>query len=106
MFTQAQLTSALRWFLSTVGGIVAGYFAAKGWLTSDQVMAVFNSQTVLGLLTSLVMLGIGQWVRSPTNIIADADKVPGTTIVAPPAIANAIPSNTVVSSAEAKVVAK
>lgn len=54
-----QIISSLRWFVTTFGGAVAGWFAAKGWFTIDQVTSILNSPALLGGAASLII-----WVWS------------------------------------------
>jgi hypothetical protein len=68
-----QAKSAVRWFVSTFGGMIAGWFMAKGWFTIDQVMSVLNSPTVLSLAASLVVGVWGLFVHTQTNAVAIVD---------------------------------
>lgn len=106
MITKEQITSAVRWAITLLAGLVAGWFASKGWFTHEQVMSLFTSETVIAFLASLVTLGLGQWVRTTTALVASAANQPGVQVVAPPTIANSIPSADVKSTSEAKIVAK
>lgn len=65
-----QVKSTLRTLLATFGGMIAGWFGAKGWLTSDQVMAVLTSETFLGIVTSIVVGVWGIFVHTQQNAVA------------------------------------
>lgn len=101
---QEQVKSAIRWVMTTFGTFVAGWFAAKGWFTVDQVVGVLNSPTVIGLITSGVMLAWGMITHTKTNAVAVVDKMNEVAgVVTKPtvdgrALANSVLSSTVVSS--------
>ena len=102
-----QAKSAVRWFVSTFGGMIAGWFMAKGWFTVDQVMSVLNSPTVLSLAASLIVGGWGLMVHTQKNAVAVVDTIakqpdsPVKAVVMEPtvegkALADAMPGNTTV----------
>jgi hypothetical protein len=102
-----QAKSAVRWFVSTFGGMIAGWFMAKGWFTIDQVMSVLNSPTVLSLAASLIVGAWGLMVHTQTNAVTVVDTIakqpdsPVKAVVVEPtaegaAIAAALPGNTTV----------
>jgi uncharacterized membrane protein (DUF441 family) len=87
-----------------VGGVIAGWFAAKGWLSADQVMSFLNSGTFIGLATSVVTLILGWLARTKPNLIKVVNSLPEVAAVITTkdqkgvALANSIPSNTVVAA--------
>lgn len=54
-----QISSLIRSLITMFGGVIAGWFAAKGYLTYDQVIAILNSETFLGLVTSAITTVLG-----------------------------------------------
>jgi hypothetical protein len=106
LFTNEQMKGFARWILALVGGIVAGWAAKTGWITSDQVMAFFNSETAIGLVVSGIALVWSMIVKTDKGVVASAAALPGTTVVTTPEIAAAVPSKDALSSASVKVVAK
>lgn len=96
-----QVKSVIENLVSTFGGMVAGFFAAKGWLTADQIIAILNSGTFVGLATSVVVFVYGWINRSKTNLVAAVNAMPEVAgVVTTPtsagvALSNAIPSPTV-----------
>jgi len=98
---QEQLKSVLRSLIQTFGGVIAGWFAAKGWFTVDQVLTVLNSPTLLGIVTSIIAATWGMLSHSTTNIVAVANALPEvqgvitTSTVAGKALAESIPADTV-----------
>lgn len=65
-----QVKSLLRGIIATFGGIIAGFFAAKGWFSVDQVTSVLNSPMFLGLATSGVMYIWGLLAHTDKNAVA------------------------------------
>jgi len=110
-----QIKSIIRWFVSTFGGAIAGWFAAKGWFTIDQVLSVLNSPTLLGIAASI---GAAIWsllTHTKGNAVAVADAIPDVAGVVMKAtdegkkIAETVPSETVAvegTAAAAAVAAK
>jgi len=70
---QEQVKSGLRWLITTFGGVVAGWFAAKGWFTIDQVTSVLNSPTTLAIAASLISGAWGLFVHTEKNAVAVVD---------------------------------
>jgi hypothetical protein len=102
-----QAKSAVRWFVSTFGGVIAGWFAAKGWFTIDQVLSVLNSPTVLSLAASVAVGVWGLFVHTQSNAVAVVDTIakqpdaPVKAVILEPtpagiALAQTIPGNTTV----------
>lgn len=96
-----QVKSTIRWFVATFGGMIAGWFAAKGWFTVDQVLTVLNNPTLIATAASLVMGAWGIFVHSKTNAVAVVDAMPEVAgVVTKPTVAGrdlaqAVPSSTV-----------
>ncbi len=110
-----QVKSLIRWFISTFGGAIAGWFAAKGWFTVDQVISVLNSPVLLGAASSIVVAAWGLFTHTKSNAVAVVNAIPEVkgVITAPTAagvaLAESIPAATVTvagSSVAASVAAK
>jgi len=71
-----QVKSLIRWFVSTFGGMIAGWFAAKGWFTVDQVISVLNSPVLIGAASSIVVAVWGLFVHTQVNTVAAANALP------------------------------
>lgn len=70
-----QVKSALRWFVTTFGGGIAGFFVAKGWFTIDQVNSVINSPAILSL-SATVIVGIwSMFTHKQSNAVAVVDNI-------------------------------
>jgi hypothetical protein len=65
-----QAKSAVRSLVATFGGLVAGWFAAKGWFTIDQVTSVLSSETTISILASAAVFVWGLFVHTQANAIA------------------------------------
>lgn len=102
-----QVKSAIRSLITTFGGVIAGWFAAKGWFTIDQVTSVLNSPTTLSILASVAAGIWGLVTHTQTNAVAVVDaiaKQPGSPVKAVVTentaagndLANAMPGNTTV----------
>jgi hypothetical protein len=70
-----QAKSAVRSLVATFGGLVAGWFAAKGWFTIDQVTSVLNSPTTISLLASAAVFVWGLFVHTEKNAVAVVDTI-------------------------------
>ena len=57
-----QLKSLLRTLGATFGGMIAGYFSAKGWIDADTVTGILTSETF-----SQRMLGRSEMVSVPSS---------------------------------------
>lgn len=96
-----QIKSLVRWAVTMFGGVVAGWFAAKGWLSAQQVMDILNSPTFVGIVVSLIGGGLSLATHTKANAIKVADSdtdVAGVVMKNTPAgaaIAAALPSPTV-----------
>jgi hypothetical protein len=65
-----QAKSSARWFVATFGGAAAGWFAAKGWFTIDQVTSVLNSETTISILASAAVFIWGLFTHTQKNAVA------------------------------------
>ncbi len=96
-----QVKSLIRWFVATFGGMIAGWFAAKGWFTVDQVLTVLNSPVLLGAASSIVVAVWGLFSHTEVATVAAANALPAvqgvitTPTIEGKALAEAIPAETV-----------
>lgn len=115
---QEQVKSAIRSLITTFGGVIAGWFAAKGWFTIDQVTSVLNSPTTISILASIAAGAWGLVAHTQKNSVAIVDNIakqpdsPVKAVVMEPTqegrnLAAAMPGNTsvVAGSQEAATVA-
>lgn len=99
-----QVKDGIRWFVGTFGSFIAGWFAAKGWFTVDQVLSVLNSPTLLSLAATTVVFVWSLVSRSNKNLVVAANNVPEVAgIITMPtsdgrALAEAVPADTVTSA--------
>lgn len=111
-----QTKSLLRSFIQIFGGMIAGWFGAKGWFTVDQVLSVLNSETFISTMAALAMAGWGLFVHTQANAVAvvgamaddPASPVKAVITTATPegvALAKAIPSQMVVPAGTQAAVA-
>lgn len=102
-----QVKSGVRWLITTFGGVVAGWFAAKGWFTIDQVTSVLNSPTTLSILASIATGIWGLFVHTQANAVTVVDTIaqnkdsPVKAVIMEPTvagkdIANSLPGSTTV----------
>lgn len=102
-----QVKSTARWFVATFGGVIAGWFAAKGWFTVDQVTSVLNSPTTISIIASIAAGVWGLATHTQANAVAVVDTIakqpdsPVKAVVVEPTeagrnLADAMPGNTTV----------
>jgi hypothetical protein len=102
-----QAKSSARWFVATFGGAAAGWFAAKGWFTIDQVTSILNSETTISILASAAVFVWGLFTHTQKNAVAVVDTIaklpdaPVKAVILEPtaegkALAESIPGNTTV----------
>lgn len=72
---QEQFKSAIRSLITTFGGLIAGWFAAKGWFTIDQVTSVLNSPTTISILASIAAGAWGLVAHTQKNAVAVVDDI-------------------------------
>lgn len=108
-----QIKSALRWLLTTFGGVIAGFFVAKGWFTIDQVTSVLNSPALISIAASIVVGVWGLFTHTQTNAVKVVDTIakqpdsPVKAVITEPtpegvALATAIPGNTTIVAGSTK----
>lgn len=110
-----QIKGIVRWSVTMFGGVVAGWFAARGWLNAQQVMDILNSPTFAGIIVSLVGGAFSLMAHTQANAVKVVDAMPevaGVITKRTPegaALVAAIPSETVAlagSQAAAQVASK
>jgi len=105
-----QVKGSLRYLIATFGGMFAGWFAAKGYFTADQFMAIVTSEAFIGLVASGVVAVWGVINRSDKNTVALANATPGVKGVITEstevgkALAASIPAPTVVAAGTTEAV--
>lgn len=71
-----QAKSSVRWFVSTFGGVLAGYFAAwSGWFSADQIIGAINSPTFLAIASTIVMWVWGLMSHTQTNAVSVVNEI-------------------------------
>jgi hypothetical protein len=96
-----QIKSMLRSFFIMFGGVIAGFFAGKSWISSTDVLAILSSETFIGIMTSVITAGIGVLAHRKKHAVALVDSMPEVAgVVTKPtpeglALAKAVPSATV-----------
>lgn len=101
-----QINSLIRQAMLFVAGIIGGTTFVSKFFTTEQVVTILTSDTVLGFISSLVMGGIASaWAlvtRSNKNLVASANALPEVqAVITKPtpegrALAQAVPSAAVV----------
>lgn len=74
--SREQALSVARWVITTFGGFIAGIFAAKGWVDSDTILGILNSETVISLIATIITLVWGVFSHSPPAMVAALTKLP------------------------------
>ena len=104
---QEQLTDIVRHLITTFGGVIAGWGAAKGWFTADQILAVLNSQTFIGLVVGAIGAIWGLISRTKKNQVQAVAALPEVKAVvteptqAGATLAAATPANVVTAGTQA-----
>lgn len=99
-----QIKTTLRWLISVFGAGIAGWFAAKGWFSVDQVLSVLNSPAFAGFIVTLISLVWSLIAHKKSNLILTVDSMPEVSgVITKPteagrALAANVPSSTVVPS--------
>jgi hypothetical protein len=79
MFTDEQKKSAARWIMTLLGGVVAGWVAKTGVISSEQVMSFFTSETIVGFLVTAMTAGItlvwSMFTHTEKNAVAVVDTI-------------------------------
>lgn len=67
-----QVKSGLRTLIATFGGVLAGYFMARGWASSETVMSVLTSEAFLSLSASAIVFIWGIVSKTRNNLLITA----------------------------------
>jgi hypothetical protein len=96
--TNDQMMTLMRGIITTFGGVIAGFFAAKGWFTYDQVMGVLTSETFIGLAVSAASVFFGVKSKSIQGLLSSVSAMPEVkqVVVTSEELAKATPSTKVV----------
>lgn len=93
--SREQINSSVRWLITMAAGVVAGWFAAKGYLDYDTVYNMMTSEAVIGMASAgvagLVSLILGQKASSEKSLTASTQAIPGVQVLAPPKLAEEVP---------------
>lgn len=73
---EEQVKTVLRWLITVFGGGIAGWFAAKGWFTVDQVQSILNSPVVMSTVVALVPLVWGILSKTRAKLVAAVNRMP------------------------------
>lgn len=57
--SQEQVNSAVRTFVATLGGLVAGWAIGKGYVSQSQANAILSNQEFLSAATTILLAGAG-----------------------------------------------
>lgn len=57
--SQDQINSAVRTFVATVGGALAGWAIGKGYVSQAQANAILSNQEFISAATTIVLAGAG-----------------------------------------------
>ena len=109
---EEQVKSDIRTFLASIGGIIIGWFASKGYElspeTTKSIINLLQSPEFIGIAIS-IMTGIwGHLTHTHVNAVAVADKIPAVAgVVTKPtvegrALATAVTSDTVAIAGSAQ----
>lgn len=71
-----QTKSLIRTLVATFGGMISGYFAAKGWIDAGTVMGILNSETFISLAASIVVGAWGILEKTRAGLVTAAARVP------------------------------
>jgi len=75
-FNNEQLKSFVRWVISLGGGVIAGWAAKSGFITTEQVMSILTSETAIGVGVSAIGLIWSLVARTKVGILTAAASVP------------------------------
>lgn len=87
-----QIKSAIRWLVATFGGVVAGWLAHGGYVTTQQVTDVINGPAFFSFAFSVASGVIGLLVHKQSNAVAVVTRIaadPGSPVVGVVAANNA-----------------
>jgi hypothetical protein len=85
--SQQQINSAVRTLLATLGGLVAGWAIAKGYITQSEADSILSNQQVMDSVTTVVLTllgsagaaGVGIWglvAHKQANVVATVAAMP------------------------------
>ncbi len=69
-----QIKSAVRTLIASLGGAVAGWAIAKGWISQAQASAILSNQEVIGAVTAIVLALIGSLGSTVAGVWGLIDK--------------------------------
>lgn len=76
---QSQIGGYIRTLLAFIGGAIASFFVAKGWVTADTVAAISSSplfDQAVGYVVGAISLGFvgwwSKWTKTPANLMTAA----------------------------------
>ena len=69
-----QIKSAVRTLIASLGGAVAGWAIAKGWITQAQASAILSNQEIMGAATAIILALIGSLGSTAAGIWGMIDK--------------------------------
>lgn len=101
--------SGVRWVIATFGAAFAGWAAAKGWMTTEQIMSILTGETFIGIVVAGVSLAWSMFTHTKANTVAVVAAMPEVARVvtnATPegkALAKAVPNPTVIAEPAAKL---
>lgn len=106
---QEQIKAQIRTWLVGLAGVILGWFANKGWITTEQITGILNSPVVAAIITMGAGAIWSAFVHSDKNAVAVVDamaKDPASAVqavitTATPegrVLAASIPGNTTVSA--------
>lgn len=103
---QEQMKSGVRWVIATFGGTVAGWAAAKGFMSAEEIMAILTGESFMGVVIAVAGLVWGLFTHTKANTVAVVDAMPEVAkVITQPtvdgkALAKAVPSPTVMTANE------
>lgn len=101
-----QVKSGVRWLIATFGGTVAGWAAAKGFMSAEEIMAILTGESFMGVVIAVAGLVWGLFTHTKANTVAVVDAMPEVSRVVTQStpegkeLAKAVPSPTVMSANE------
>lgn len=89
-----QAKVSIRYLVAILGGVAAGWFAARGYMSREDALSLLNSEAFISLMASLSVAVWGFIARSTTNMVIAAARLPEVKKieVSDPAIRDAVPS--------------
>jgi len=85
--TQDQVTSAIRWVVTSMSAALSGFLVSKGLATAASAAALMTF--LLGMIPGIVALFWGIWAHSASSTIASASALPEVqSVVTSPSVAH------------------